>query len=102
MKGKVTTTDNQRRAADIQESIRQVLFSEWDPIGVNDSAPDGEYDSYIGGIYRLLASGANKDVVADHLRKLEIERMEMPTSSEHRSLIAAKLLALDVSLENQK
>jgi hypothetical protein len=43
-----------KKSIEIQESIRQILFYDWDPIGINDLAPDDEYDSYVGGIYRLL------------------------------------------------
>jgi hypothetical protein len=47
-------SDDQRRAKAIQESIREILLRDWDPIGVNDvpEAQD-EYDSYVGGVYRL-------------------------------------------------
>jgi hypothetical protein len=43
---------NQKRkkAVQIQESIRRILFEEWDPIGVNSFATDDEYDFYVGGI----------------------------------------------------
>ncbi len=35
----------------IQESIRQVLLREWDPIGVRDVAEaQDEYDGYVGGV----------------------------------------------------
>ncbi len=40
------------KAAEIQESIRQILFYDWDLIGINDFGPDDEYDSYVGSIYR--------------------------------------------------
>lgn len=55
------------RAREIQESIRLVLLHDWDPIGVqNEPAAQDEYDSYVGGVYRLLASGATEQQVADH------------------------------------
>ena len=40
-------------AEDIMKHIHDVLWNEWDPIGVNDAAPKDEYDSYISGVYRL-------------------------------------------------
>ncbi len=46
-----------QRAREIQDSIRQVLLHDWDPIGVADEpAAQDEYDAYVGGVYRLLAS----------------------------------------------
>jgi hypothetical protein len=41
----------------IQNQIRGVLNSDWDPIGVADIVDD-EYDMYIGQIYSLLAKKA--------------------------------------------
>ncbi|MFN0279741.1 MAG: hypothetical protein ACKVRN_14260 [Pyrinomonadaceae bacterium] len=86
------------RAIGVQEKIREVLFNEWDPIGVKDTAPSDEYDAYIGSIYRLLATGTTSEVLAAHLQKLEIEQMECPTSPEHRKKIAERLLTLNISL----
>jgi len=35
----------EKRVAEIQDSIRQILYREWDPIGVSGSTPEDEYDS---------------------------------------------------------
>jgi hypothetical protein len=35
------------KAKKIHETIRDILFNEWDSIGVNDAACDDEYDAYI-------------------------------------------------------
>ncbi len=86
------------QALEVQERIRDVLFNEWDPIGVNDYAPRDEYDAYIGGIYRLLTNDVDAETLATHLRNLEIEQMECPTTHEHRTKIAESLLQLDISL----
>ena len=88
---------NKKKAVDIQESIRHILFYDWDPIGINDLAPYDEYDSYIGGIYRLLASGASEIEIIEHLRQLEITYMES-TNQERRKDAAKKLINLNISL----
>jgi hypothetical protein len=90
--------DRSKRAAEIHDAIRQVLFDDWDPIGVNDIFPKDEYDAYIGGVYRLLVSGSTEDELCDHLLQLEITQMESPTSNDHRRVIANKLMRLDVRL----
>jgi hypothetical protein len=90
----------QERARAIQESIRQILWRDWDPIGVND-VPEAhdEYDSYVGGVYRLLASHCSPDQIVDHLAKIESNTMELGgPNREHLARVAAQLLALDVSL----
>ena len=59
---------------EIENRIRHVLMTEWDPIGVSDipEAAD-EYDSYIGGIYGLIQRRASRDEIVAHLRNLEVE-----------------------------
>ena len=88
-----------RRVKEIQERIRQVLLHEWDPIGVSDilEAQD-EYDSYVGGIYRLLASGASEYQLTERLHNLETESMGLPGNQERLKRVAGKLAELNVSL----
>jgi hypothetical protein len=53
-------TSQEDRAREIQEQIRQILLHDWDPVGVRDQpSAQREYDSYVGGLYRLLAEGAS-------------------------------------------
>ena len=90
----------QHRANAIQGSIREILLRDWDPIGINDvpEAQD-EYDSYVGGVYRLLASHCSTEQVVDHLAKIESQTMKLGTANrEHLTHVANQLLGLDVSL----
>ncbi len=92
--------DREARAREIQEGIRLVLHRDWDPIGVyNEPAAQDEYDSYVGAVYHLLASGATEQQVADHLWQIEKERMGLPASdSSNLRPVARTLCALDVKL----
>ena len=93
-------TSREKRAQDIQDRIRQVLLHDWDPIGVADIAEaQDEYDDYIGGVYRLLAQGADAQAVAAHLAQIEGERMGLPSSTPARLAVATKLCALDIHLD---
>ena len=47
------TDSRKSRAAEIQDSIRQVLYNDWHPIPVADLSRD-EYDSFIAPVYRIL------------------------------------------------
>lgn len=93
-------SDRNQRSREIQESLRQVLLRDWDPIGVSDlpEAQD-EYDSYVGGVYRLLASGASEDEIIEHLYRIESDEMGL-SAAEREGLrdIARKLTKLNVSL----
>lgn len=91
-------TGRRQRFFEIMASIRSILFNDWDPIGVNDMAPDDEYDSYIGSIYRLLSDGASEAEIAGELRQLEITKMHSVTSPEHRIAVAEKLKKINVSI----
>ena len=74
-----------------------VLFRDWDPIGVSDmGAPSDEYDSYVGGVYRLVTGGADPNELSRHLLRIETETIGLETRGEEpwRSAVAEKLLAL--------
>jgi hypothetical protein len=82
----------QNRAA-----IRAVLMSKWDPIGVADTpeAAD-EYDNYINGVYRLLESGATDWEIAEHLRRIEVDRMGLADLNDN-PLLPAEFRAVAVT-----
>jgi len=85
----------------IQDQMRPVLNSDWDPIGVADIVDD-EYDMYIGEIYSLLAKGATHQGIADYLLWIEQERMGMTGTPMNQLLgVAEKLRNLRLPcLEN--
>jgi len=89
-----------KRAAEIQDSIRQILFSEWDPIGVNDNQNlSDEYDSYIAPVYRVLTGIRSEEALIDYLFKTEHETIGCGcTDREMLRPVARKLLTLDVKL----
>ena len=93
-------TSKRQQATNSMQSIRNILFHDWDPIGVNDLAPNDEYDRYIGGVYRLLVSQASNAEISEYLHLQEVTQMEMVTNLEHRKMVADKLMRLDVSLDD--
>src|SRR5438105_13500422 len=90
----------EQRAAKIQDSIRQVLFRDWDPIGVNDNPQlVDEYDSYIAPVYRILSGSRSEDDLIECLYRTEHDQIGTGCeSSEQLRPVARKLLALDVTL----
>jgi hypothetical protein len=88
----------------IQAAIARLLLEEWDPIGVR-AAPEAadEYDAYVGGVYRLLASGASKESIAEHLAAIERESMGIERARPWDLLaVAEKLVSLDVRLDTSR
>ena len=52
------------------KAIDEVLFYNWDPIGVNNCPPArDEYHSYIPQIFKLLKSdNVNEKIISEHLQ----------------------------------
>lgn len=77
-----------------------MLLHDWDPIGVQEiSEAQDEFDSYVGGVYRLLSRGATEEEIVDHLQ--HIERVTMGLPARDRSAlfpVAQGLIRLDVAL----
>ena len=92
--------DFKKRGRHIQASIRKVLLHHWDPIGVRDEPEaQDEYDSYVGGVYRLLASGASEEQIVDYLWQIETVNMGLRRLGQDRLRpVAQRLRALDVRL----
>ncbi len=88
------------RGRAVMQAIRDALMQHWDPIGVSDvpEAAD-EYDSYIGSVYRILASSRSEKELVEFLHRTERETMEV-ASHEREELrdIARRLLSLDARL----
>jgi hypothetical protein len=61
-------------------------------IGTVADIVDDEYDTYIGHIYSLLATDAAEQAIADHLLRIELERMGLTgTPMEQPLQVAANL-----------
>jgi len=89
------------RALEIMESIRCILFEDWDPIHVGDNEKlRDEYDSYIAPVYRLLVSNASAEEITDYLFKLEHDLGMPAKSKEHLPPIVRKLQGLNVRLDS--
>src|SRR5687767_2223968 len=75
-RGGTRMNERSRMARTLQRELSRVLLNEWNPIGVDGSPEtDDEYDRYVGGVYRLLASGATDTDLAEHLASLEAQML---------------------------
>jgi len=95
-------TSKEERAREIQKAIGEVLLRNWDPIQVKDvpQARD-EYDAYIGGVYRLLSSGATALQIAEHLVRIETEQLGYQDTDPKMLIpVAEQLMRLNVRLES--
>jgi hypothetical protein len=72
------------------DAIRQILLSEWGPIGCG--VPEDEYDSYIPVIYRLMQIPVSVEELASHLEGLETKQMCLSARPEINRRVAEMLL----------
>ena len=98
----IVINSRDKRAAEIQDSIRQILYKDWSPIGFVGLLPKDEYDSYIGRVYRILASSRSEQELIEYLANTGddiVGAAHTPSENfEHLKPVARKLLALDVRL----
>jgi hypothetical protein len=95
------TDTRQKRAAEIQNSIRQILYHDWNPIGCGGEIelPKDEYDSYIAPVYRVLVGSHSEQELVDCLFRMERDVIGMPCGSpEQLRPVARRLLEIDVRL----
>ena len=76
----------------IYKKIDDILWYEWDPIGVKDFAPRDEYQSYVPDLFNLKKSGADRNQIATALFRFETENMGMEGTLENCLSVADKIL----------
>jgi len=86
--------DNLNAAKDflLYKKIDDILWFDWDPIGINDMAPRDEYQGYVPEIFNLKKSGADRQEIAKRLLKLETENMGMSGTLENCLRTADKII----------
>ena len=79
----------------IYQRIDEILWFDWDPLGINDIAPRDEYKSYVIDIFDLLKAKADKRTMAQHLFKIETNNMAKGGNFEKCLTIAEKILKVE-------
>lgn len=78
----------------LYKSIDNILWFDWDPIGINKDGICDEYNSYLPQVYQLKVSGATEMEIAKYLNETITERMGMKSNMEFNKKIAEKIFAL--------
>lgn len=77
----------------LYKAIDDILWNDWDPIGVNDiDEVRDEYQSYTPHIFSLVIHGADKIKLTKHLYEIETANMGMLGNLKHCESIAEKIL----------
>lgn len=73
--------------------IDNILWFDWDPLGLNNDAPRSEYQSYTPIIFDIIKNDCSKKTIIEALLKLEMDFFGGErTTHVRRSLIANKIL----------
>jgi hypothetical protein len=79
----------------IFRKIDKILWTDWDPIGVNDIAVcRDEYRSYVPEIYRLKLEGNHQEVIAQKLFRIADKEIGIRLSMEFCMQVAGKIVEL--------
>lgn len=79
---------------ELYQAIDEILWTDWDPIGVNDAGPRDEYQSYTPTILNLKIKNADKEVIAKKLFEIETQTMGLFGNMDKCRLIADKIINL--------
>lgn len=77
---------------ELYDFIDTLLWEEWDPIGVNDSAPRDEYQSYTPQLFSLAIKGATVYEIADRFTYFEQKMMGLESNEQVCKELAEKIV----------
>ncbi len=76
------------------DQIKELLWTEWDPIAVNGShVGTDEYDSYSRGVYRMLMEGRDHFAISQYLERSALQDIGLSQSVNH-AVIAARAIEI--------
>lgn len=78
----------------LYNKIDEILWNDWDPIGINNCAPRDEYQGYVPEIVKLVESGASLDEIAKHLHNIETNIIGVKGSIVVCDLVANKIIKI--------
>ena len=80
------------RFLNLYQQIDQILWEDWDPIGINEDAPRDEYQSYTPIFLKLVKSKSDSKIIAEKLYEIEIEKMGLPGNFNNCLKVAEKII----------
>ena len=77
----------------LYRAIDEILWLDWDPIGICGIGPRDEYQMYLPQVYHLALEG-DRAKIADYLFFVATERMGLTTQRNQHLAVADKILAV--------
>lgn len=90
-----------RRARQSHSAINEILFTYWNPIGMNDALPKDEYQAYVADVYRALVNGKSEWGLVSVLTAIENEKIGVRAPQKRKAEAARRLRDLDIKLSTQ-
>jgi len=82
-------------------TIRRMLWTDWDPIGINQfSGTADEYDSYVPALVELVRKGASERALFDWLWTLETNHLGLEGDRRNTKQFAEKLHEIAMEFES--
>ena len=78
--------------------IDEILWKEWDPIGINDVATRDEHQEYAQPVYDLLIRGAAAEKITLQLHHFEKKTIGVRGSFSKCRAVARKIAALKTDM----
>jgi hypothetical protein len=82
---------------ELYQKVDEILWNDWDPIGVNDVGPRDEYQGYTPTIFNLIKKDTDKETIAQKLLEFEIQNIGLIGNIEHCRQVADKLISQNVT-----
>jgi hypothetical protein len=79
---------------DLYKAIDEILWNDWDPIGVNTFAPRDEYQGYTPTIFKLKINGADSETIANTLHQIETVTIGVMGDLDYCRQVAATIVSL--------
>lgn len=78
----------------IYKKLDDILWNDWNPIGINDSASRDEYSVYVQGVFKLKKENADRMKIGKRLLELETNSMGMKGDLDNCLIVADKILKM--------
>ena len=75
-------------------ALDDLLYDEWDPLGVNDSAPRDEYSSYAYPLYHLSRTGCSEVEIVGYLNQVSLKWFGREPNLDLNSRVAKRVLEI--------
>ena len=86
---RILLDENVDRLLALYHRIDEILWEEWDPIGVNDEpAARDEYHDYLPHVFQLAMSREKEDKLIEYLDRCATERMGLEKTHRESKRVA--------------